>query len=144
MVLGEGTRESEAPGKRPAETAKKVTENAVLAKTVHPATLRPIKTFKIQPEGGEGKKVPSGSSHRPEAADLFFQCKRPVDTSLFLKAHTLSPTHLPLLSPEGVRPARRKKGGAVGPNSAPQLQGKNQGVESQAGNWPRKWDQTKT
>lgn len=56
MVLGEGTRESEAPGKRPAETAKKVTENAVLAKTVHPATLRPIKTFKIQPEGGEGKK----------------------------------------------------------------------------------------
>lgn len=55
VVLGEGTRESEAPGKRPAEAEKKVTENAVLAKTVHPATLRPIKTFKIQPEGGEEK-----------------------------------------------------------------------------------------
>lgn len=53
MVLGEGTRESEAPGKRPAEAEKK--QNAVLAKTVHPATLRPMKTFKIQPEGGEEK-----------------------------------------------------------------------------------------
>ena len=55
MVLGEGTRESEARGKRPGETEKRETENAVLAKTVSPATLSPIKTFKIQPEGGEEK-----------------------------------------------------------------------------------------
>lgn len=66
------------------------------------------------------------------------------DTSLSLKAHTLNPTHLPLLSLGGVEPAKSKKGGAVGPSRAPQLQGKNQAVERQAGNWPRKWDQTKT
>lgn len=54
-MLGERTRGTKAPGKKPGETEKKETENAVLAKTVHPATLRPIKTFKIQPEGGEEK-----------------------------------------------------------------------------------------
>lgn len=73
----------------------------------------------------------------------WFPMQDASDTSLSLKAHTSNPTHLSLLSPGDIQPARSKKEGARSWPYAPAL-GKEASDREKDWNWPRKQDYTKT